>query len=193
MADVDVLVICGAAGVGKTSTAHEVSALLGRSGIAHATVDADELDRMHPWPVPGLPAFEPARTNLAALWSTYLGLGHTRLVLCGVFADLRQELAWIADAVPRAAFTVVRLTASPQVLAQRVRRREIGSGTEDQLERSTAQSEAIAAADPGGTLVVDTTGLTVQQVADRVVGLWPAARTAGRSRHRPPDTGPAVR
>lgn len=170
---VDVLVICGPAGIGKTSTAYEVSLRLAADDVAHALVDCDELDRVYPWPIPGLPPWEPVRRNLAAVWANYAELGHTRLMLCGVFADLRQEMPWIAEAVPDAAFTVVRLTAPMQVLEERVRRREIGSGARDQLRRSARQVEEIAAADPPGTLVVDTTGLDVAEVARRVLALWP--------------------
>jgi hypothetical protein len=172
---VDVLVICGAAGVGKTSTACEVSLRLAGEGMTHAMVDCDELDRVHPWPVPGVPVWEMARRNLSAVWGNYAELGHHRLLLCGVFADLRQELRWIADAVPDAAFTVVRLTAGLGVLETRVRRREIGTAADDQLVRSTRQLEEIVLFDPPGTLVVDTNGLDVARVAERVLALWPAA------------------
>ncbi len=171
---VDVLVICGAAGVGKTATAYEVSLRLAEDGMGHALVDCDELDRLHPWPVPWFPVWEVARRNLTSVWANYAELGHHRLLLCGVFADLRQELRWIAEAVPDAAFTVVRLTAGLDVLETRVRRREIGTAAEDQLIRSTRQSEEIALFDPPGTLVVDTNGLDVAQVAERVISLWPA-------------------
>ncbi|MEU6171655.1 AAA family ATPase [Streptantibioticus parmotrematis] len=181
---VDALVICGAAGVGKTATAREVSRRLVEGGLAHALVERDELDRVHPWPPPGLPRWEPARRNLAAIWATYAGLGHHRLVLCGVFADLRQELRWIAEAVPDAAVTVVRLTAPRDVLASRVRRRDTGGAARDQLRRSERQMEEIAATDPPGTLVVDTANLPVAAAADRLIALWPAV---------PGDAAPGAR
>ncbi|MDI5964184.1 hypothetical protein POF50_020855 [Streptomyces sp. SL13] len=183
---VDVLVICGAAGVGKTSTAYEVSLRLAEDGVEHALVDCDELDRVHPWPVPGLPRWEMARRNLASVWGNYAELGHHRLVLCGVFADLRHELHWIADAVPDAAFTVVRLTAKLGVLETRVRRREIGTAADDQLVRSTRQSRDIAVFDPSGTLTVATDGLTVSEVSRRVIALWPALPPGSRT--APPGT-----
>ncbi|MCQ4083079.1 ATP-binding protein [Streptomyces sp. RB6PN25] len=175
---VDVLVICGAAGVGKSETAREISHRLSEAGTAHAVVDCDELDRVHPWPVPGLPPWEPARRNLAAVWANYARLGHTRLMLCGVLADLRQELPWIAQAVPDAAFTVVRLTAGIDELHERVRRRGPGTGRREQLCRTARQVEQIAATDPPATLVVDTTGLDVPAVAARVIALWPAVAPA---------------
>lgn len=171
---VDVLVICGAAGVGKTSTACEVSLRLAGDDVTHAMVDCDELERLHPWPVPQFPVWEVSRRNLSAVWRTYSDLGHQRLLLCGVFSDLRQELRWIAEAVPDAAFTVVRLSAGREVLESRVRRREIGTAADDQLVSSNRQLEEIAFLDPPGTLVVDTDCLDVPQAAERVIALWPA-------------------
>ncbi|MDF3290007.1 hypothetical protein [Streptomyces silvisoli] len=176
---VDVLVICGAAGVGKSSTVYEVSRRLAADSMAHAVLDCDELDRIQPWPVPGLPVWEMARRNLAAVWANYADLGHHRLMLTGVFADLRQELPWIAEAVPAAAFTVVRLTACLDVLRERVTRRGIGGRIGEQLSRSARQLEEIAASDPPGTLVVDTGDLDVRAVADRVIALWPALAPTG--------------
>ncbi len=170
---VDVLVICGAAGVGKTSTASELSLRLAGDDVTHALVDCDALDRSHPWPVPEFPVWEVARRNLRAVWGTYAELGHQRLLLCGVFSDLRQELRWIADAVPDAAFTVVRLTACLDVVQSRVRR-VAGTTATDQVAGSTRQLEEIALLDPPGTLVVDTGDLDVPQVAERVLALWPA-------------------
>ncbi|AEW97057.1 MULTISPECIES: ATP-binding protein [Streptomycetaceae] len=181
----DVLVLCGAVGVGKSTTAHEVSLRLADDGLAHAVVDCGELERLHPWPVEGLPESEAARRNLAAVWANYAGLGHHRLMLCGVFTDLHHELPWIAEAVPDAAFTVIRLTADPAVLADRVRPRP-GSATPvpDPLDRAERQLREIAAADPPGTLVVDTTGRGVAEVAEQVMALWPAVshpRETGRN------------
>jgi adenylylsulfate kinase-like enzyme len=176
---VDVLVICGAAGVGKSSTAREVSRRLAADSMAHAVLDCDELDRIHPWPVPGLPPWEMARRNLAAVWANYADLGHNRLMLTGVFADLRQELPWIAEAVPAAAFTVVRLTAGLDVLRERARRQRFRGRAEGQLDVAKRQLEEIALSDPPGTLVVDTGGVGIREVVDRVIALWPAVAPTG--------------
>jgi uncharacterized membrane protein len=71
---VDVLVICGAAGVGKSSTAYEVAHLLAAANLPHAMLDCDELDRVHPWPPPGLAPNELSRRNLTAVWSNLAAL-----------------------------------------------------------------------------------------------------------------------
>ncbi|ONH52964.1 hypothetical protein CcI49_33170 [Frankia sp. CcI49] len=179
MSATHILLICGAAGVGKSSTAYEVAHRLRALDVAHAMIDSDELDRVHPWPPPGLPASELSRRNLAAIWSTFAALGHTRLLLTGVFVALAEEAAWIAEAVPGADVTVVRLTADLPTLASRIHRREIGSGAQAQLARTIRQLEMIDQCDPSGTTVIDTTGQTIATTAAQIIDVWlnqPGAR-----------------
>ncbi|WP_206505287.1 hypothetical protein [Streptomyces chrestomyceticus] len=168
----EILVLCGAAGVGKSTTAYEVSHQLGRADVPHALLDTDQLDQVHPWPPPGLAPSELSRRNLAAVWANLAEVGHTRLILTGVFVTLERELAWIADAVPDAGLTPVRLTADAPTLERRVRRREIGSGAADQLARTARQHAALARPEPPGTTVIDTTGRSVVSVACEVIGVW---------------------
>ncbi len=167
-----VLVLCGAAGVGKSTTAYEIAHQLGRADIPHAVIDTDQLDQVHPWPPPGLAPSELSRRNLAAVWANLAEVGHTRLLLTGVFVALERELAWIADAVPGADIVSVRLTADVSALEQRVRRREIGSEADGQLARTLRQYADLRRPEPPGTTVIDTTGRTVASVAAEVVGVW---------------------
>ncbi|WP_030675330.1 hypothetical protein [Streptomyces rimosus] len=168
-----VLVLCGAAGVGKSTTAYEISHQLGRADIPHAVIDTDQLDQVHPWPPPGLAPDELSRRNLAAVWTNLAEVGHTRLILTGVFVTLERELTWIADAVPGADITAVRLTADVPTLEHRVRRREIGSEAAGQLTRTLRQyADLRRRPEPPGTTVIDTTGRTVVSVAAEVVGVW---------------------
>ncbi|MFH8410050.1 hypothetical protein ACH4FX_35525 [Streptomyces sp. NPDC018019] len=167
-----ILVLCGAAGVGKSTTAYEVSHRLGRADIPHALIDTDQLDQVYPWPPPGHTPSELSRRNLAALWANLAGIGHTRLLLTGVFVSLERELTWIADAVPGAGITSVRLTADVPTLENRVRRREIGSEAAGQLARTLRQHAALRRPEPPGTTVIDTTGRTVVSVASEVVEVW---------------------
>jgi broad-specificity NMP kinase len=162
-----VAVICGTAGVGKTSVAVELSLLLATADVAHALIGTDELDRVHPWPPPGWASSDLSERNLAALWSTYAGLGQTRLVLCAVMVDVPRELTWIARAVPGAAFTVFRLAADGATLEERVHRRELGSGAAAQLERTLRYAAAID--DPDDVIRIDTTELDVTTVARRIL------------------------
>jgi molybdopterin-guanine dinucleotide biosynthesis protein len=61
----EVLVIAGPAGVGKTTVANEVSAQLRRANVAHAVVDTDVLDDVFPVPDE---QWRVTEQNLAAVW-----------------------------------------------------------------------------------------------------------------------------
>jgi predicted kinase len=120
------ILITGPVGSGKTTVAIEASAQLEAAEIAHALVDADELDRIFPAP-PGDP-HKTALTqrNFAAVWENLRAAGAPRLFLTMVAASLERELAWLHEAVPGAQITVVRLRASESTLLDRVRQREVG-------------------------------------------------------------------
>lgn len=64
--------------------------------------------------------------NLAALWSNFVAIGASRLLLAGLL-EYRSELSLLSEAVPGAVVTVVRLRAPLTVLEQRIRVREPGS------------------------------------------------------------------
>jgi hypothetical protein len=140
---------------------------MANADVQHALIDTDELDRVHPWPPPGWEDFELSRRNLAALWSTYAELGHTRLVLCAVMVNVARELQWIATAVPGARFTVFRLSGSHAALEARVMSREIGSGGAAQLERTLRYADEIV--DGEDVVQIDTTDLDVTTVARRIL------------------------
>ena len=166
--EVEVLIVCGPAGVGKTSVVNEVAEQLKRAGLDHAVIDTDALDQVHPWPPPGLAPSELSRRNLAAVWRNFRAIGHRRLILAGVFVDLPLEIAWITDAVHPDRVTAVRLTATEEELEARVRQREIGSAADAQLRRTFQQARAIAA--ESRALTIDTTGESVAGVARLVLG-----------------------
>jgi 2-phosphoglycerate kinase len=46
--EVDILLITGPAGVGKSTLCWEIGAELGKAGVPHAIIESDELDRV--WP-----------------------------------------------------------------------------------------------------------------------------------------------
>jgi hypothetical protein len=173
---VRILAISGAAGVGKSTTALEASELLRRAGVAHALIDTDELDRISPVPS-DLAAI--TERNLVAVWESFRERGVRRLILVGVFLDQPSELAWIRRAVPDAAMTLVRLTADPETILGRVRRREIGTGGEDQAARTRRQLEVLAHGARDGVSVLETDGRPVTDVARDALALAGWAVAAG--------------
>jgi hypothetical protein len=97
--------------------------------------------------------------------------GVRRLILAGVILHRPSELAWIARAVPGADFTLVRLVASEQTILERVRRRELGSGLESQLERTKAQLRSFEDDMTTEVHLVATDGQLVADIAAEIVAL----------------------
>ena len=172
---IDILLITGPAGIGKSTLCWEIGARLARSGVAYAIIETDELDRVFPRPTQEqLQAVRPGTSdvsalNLAAMWQTYRALGHTRLVMSGVMMHLEFDRRWIRAAIPEANITVVRLVGSEVSLLQRVDRREIGSGRDEQAQRSLRQLNRISAEPTGTSIVVQTDDKTPADLAEIVL------------------------
>jgi broad-specificity NMP kinase len=168
---VDVLVICGAAGVGKSTVTWEIGRQLQIAGVRHAIIDTDELDRVYPQPEPLSELVVLSRRNLKALWESFAALGHSRLMLSGVFLDLEADLSWINGSLEDADITVVRLLASDETLRQRVESREIGSAREEQTHRTLAQAEALRQHTTERAVVVETDGRHPVEIAQEILGI----------------------
>jgi ribose 1,5-bisphosphokinase PhnN len=178
---VEVLLVAGASGVGKTSVVHEVSALLRRARVAHAVVDGDDMDASHPGPGESDRDWV-TTTNLAKVWSTYRAVGQHRLVYVNTVSVL--EAGTLAAAVDRDARCLgVLLEADPPTLAARIAARETGSEEEVHVARSLARHESLSAAAPAWVLRVPTVGRTVGEIAAEVVAHtgWESAAAARRT------------
>ena len=171
----EITLITGPAGIGKSTLCWEMSAQLVTAQVAHAVIETDELDRVFPRPSSeDLKRIRPGTTdvssiNLAAIWSTYRALGHTRLVMSGVMQHLDFDRRWILAAIPDATITVTRLTASEPILLARLAQREIGSGADEQVKRSLRQARRMTCEDAGGVFVVPTDGKTPTELAKAVL------------------------
>lgn len=173
------LLLTGTVGVGKTTTAEAAADRLRAQAVPHAVVDLDELRRC--WPAPPDDPFHTALSlrNLAALSRAYRDAGAERLVLAGV-CESRDDRQRHADAVG-APLQVVRLLASADVVAPRLRRRHVDdpAGLAWHLERRGELDAVLDAADVADAAVrVD--GLTPAAVVLRAAG-W----STGEDVHRP--------
>ncbi|HVG89496.1 MAG: AAA family ATPase [Gaiellales bacterium] len=165
---VPVLLLTGPSGVGKTTVAYEVSAMLAARDVAHALIDTDNLDHIHPPPADDPTKGRLTAANLAAVWANLSRAGARRLILTGVVEDLEAELRLLGPAVPEGQWTVVLLRASYEERARRLAGRESGSGLEYHLARTRIVAERLERR-THGRLVVDTDGLSVEQVAAAVL------------------------
>jgi hypothetical protein len=166
----EVLLIGGRSGVGKSTVAWETSSLLQRLGVAHAFIEGDFLDQVHP-----APADDPARTqitarNLASIWGNYRDLGQRRLIYCNTVAVLEADMITGAMGGPVTPVGVL-LTAGDAVASERLHGREVGSDLASHLERSARMAGHLDAAAPSWVYRLATDGRTVAETAERVVEL----------------------
>jgi GrpB-like predicted nucleotidyltransferase (UPF0157 family) len=167
---VDVILLCGPTGAGKTTTAFEMSRMLAASGVTHAVIDTDELDRVYPQPSSESELIELTSRNLMAVWESYASLGHHRLILCGVMLDSAAATRWIAEALGNPKITVVRLVATESTLEARIMVREIGSGRQHHLQTAVRQAAQLGQEVRLNEKTVVTDGRTPIEVAGDVLG-----------------------
>lgn len=164
---VPIMIVTGPVGVGKTTVALEISELLEQSGRAHACVDLDALR----WHYPRRPddrfSTRLAMKNLAAIWLNFREYGATSLVVADVI-ETRSGLDRYRAAIPGADIFVVRLTASLQTLAQRLKQRELGLSLDWHLQRAP-ELTAIMERNNVEDLLVATDGKTVTQIAEEIL------------------------
>jgi len=170
-----ILLVTGPAGIGKSTVCWELGAELTNAEIPHAIIESDELDRVFPRPSRDeLDRLSPGTTdissiNLAALWSTYRALGHSRLIMSGVMLHLAFDRRWISAAIPNAEIMVVRLHATESTLIERLDKREVGSGRDEQVQRTLRQARRMAGEEPDGMLHLTTDGKTPQELAAEIL------------------------
>lgn len=134
---VEVLVISGSMGSGKTTILAEASDLLTGADIPHAAIDLDGLSLGH-WLVPGCDDL--AYRNLAAIWRNYAAAGIPRLLI-GEAIDGPDKLERIRNAIPGGVLVVCRLRGRIETMRERVREREPGMLQRELVDR-VAELEA---------------------------------------------------
>jgi len=177
-----VLWLCGPTGVGKSAVGFQIFMQQLGAGRAAAFVDLDQVGFCEP-----APSDDPARhrvkaSNLAALWRTYRTAGAQCLVMVGP-AAAESDIKRYTEALPDATFTVGRLHAQPEELTRRIMLRGEGRGWAQPGDPLRGQPTArlldvarIAIMDDTGLegagvgdLRVDTTRLSVREVADTII------------------------
>ncbi|MFD3505748.1 AAA family ATPase [Streptomyces sp. NPDC058678] len=179
-ADLPVLWLCGATGVGKSTVGFEVYQRVLGAGATAAYLDLDQLGFCRPVPDDAANHRVKAR-NLAAVWRTYRAAGAQCLIMSGPVEDEATVKAY-SDAMPAAELTLCRLHAGRQHLTERIMSRgQDGSWAQpgDPLRGQSVTrllhvaDQAVASAasleDAGiGDLRIDTDGHTVERVADAI-------------------------
>jgi hypothetical protein len=126
------LIISGTMGAGKTAVLGEASGILVMRQISHAAIDLDCLGLAH------LPSTasndEVIYGNLRSVYKNYAAIGVQRFLVGRALED-RAELKLRRDVIPPSSTVVCRLTASVEVMKQRVKMRESGISQQEYIAR----------------------------------------------------------
>ncbi|MFB6627125.1 AAA family ATPase [Streptomyces sp. NPDC056374] len=169
MAQAEVLLIAGRAGVGKTTVAWEVSAQLRAEMVAHCVIEGDFMGQVHPAPEGDPRRKKITERNLTALWSNYAELGYHRLIYTHTVSVLAENEGMFRRAMG-ADVRIVRvvLTASDATARERLTGRERGSELEHEVEGSARKARILDEQMPEDTLRVATDGRAVVDIAREV-------------------------
>lgn len=164
------ILVNGTVGVGKSTTADAIGAVLTERGIPHAVIDLDTLRRA--WPAPSDDPFHEVLqfANLEDVVRNYRRAGVETFVLAGVVESggaLADHRRIVGDSL-----AVIRLRLPVDVIRSRLRVRHDGDepGLGWHLHRAGELPDILEAAALDDA-IVDTEGMTPRQVADRIVHL----------------------
>jgi RecA/RadA recombinase len=184
-ADGQVMLICGPAGVGKSTVGFQLYLRCLHAGLAASYVDLDQISFVRPAHPDDAGGHRLKARNLAAIWRNYHAAGATHLIATGPI-DNAQALQAYAAEIP-AALTLCRLRAGRDELTTRILSRGAGGSwpqpgdplrgqpTRVLLEssaRAAEQAAALAKSQLGG-LLIDTDGRLPEEAAALI------GRTAG--------------
>lgn len=181
MTTIQILLLGGASGTGKTTVGWELSAILEQRCVAHCVIDGDTLGHIFPAP-PG----DPSRSgiverNLASVWSGFAEVGQTRLIYTNTVSVLEEEMIRRAVRASSAGgvvsseveveveFTSVVLVAGARTVAQRLARRETGDRVDLHIDRSLRAAMLLQQRASESVVVISTDGRAVEDVALEVL------------------------
>jgi len=168
MNPIPLLIVSGPVGVGKTSSAQEVSNVLVARSVSHTLLDLDCLARTYPREAKDRFGSKLMLTNLRSVWRNCVAAGSKNLVLARVIENETDKDA-IAECIPHAVTVVCRLQAHNETLVSRVRKREIGTRAQLHEQRSLELAASLNDGAPTDFLV-DTDGKSIADVANEIVG-----------------------
>jgi adenylylsulfate kinase-like enzyme len=176
-----ILLICGPAGVGKSTIGFQLYLRYLQAGRTAGYVDLDQIGFLSP-AADGDPGHHRLKaSNLAAMWRNYHAAGATHLIATGPVQNEAVLQAYV-DALPAATVTLCRLHAGRAELTRRIMSRgEGGSWSQpgDPLRGQPAgylamvADQAVATAEAMeravvGAVRIDTDGRTVAEAADLI-------------------------
>ncbi len=184
---VQVLLISGTCGVGKSTIAAEINDTLAELRVPNAAVDLDAL--VWQWPSTSPWNNDLMFENLTALWPNYEARGVSHLVLARV-VEARSELDRYRAAIPEAEITVCRLVSPESTRVARLHQRMAPGASRDWHVERTVELEHLLSVRGVEDFSVDNGERPVRAVAVEVLsraGWISATQPAEASRRHEPD------
>lgn len=167
MAIDEVLMIGGAAGVGKSTVGWEVSVQLNRLKVGHWHLEGDVLDAAWPRPEDDGNGERMTVNTMRAMAGVFAAEGYTRCVYVQTASLIDFHL--VTDALGDVELKGVLLTASDETRCQRLAQREIGTDLDRHLASSHHMAEVLERRAPAWVHRLPTDGRSVSEIARDVI------------------------
>lgn len=167
MAIEEVLMVGGAAGVGKSSVGWEMSVQLKRADIAHWFLEGDALDAAWPRTPDDLDGSRLSVKNLRAMAEVFGGAGYTRCIYAQTASVVAQEL--VREALGQVRMQGFLLTATESTRIVRLTQREIGTDLDRHVRVGAATAHYLRANAPDWVRRIATDDRSVEQIAATII------------------------
>ncbi len=163
MNQIEVLVLNGSPGSGKTTLANAIAERLRAMDIPHAVIDVDELARVHPEIDSSL-----GWRNLRAIWPNYAAFPNLRVIL-PVCIESKRHLDEMRSAAPSRKFTICELVANESILKERVTKRVPNEYWRSKLRKLVERHLAKDPTDRFGDFRIRTDDPSVEEAAEQIL------------------------
>lgn len=162
------ILLIGPVGSGKTTTLHELEAMLAARDLPNAIVDLDWLAWATPPACSGVSHHELLMRNLADVWANYRAVGIHHIAVARALHDA-AEVQCVRNALRGCETCVVELVGDTGVLRERIRRRDTGVELAEHLAMLDAFD--VIERDLRPDAVVEFDDQTPEQIARDVLGV----------------------
>jgi len=162
--NVEVLILHGSPGSGKTTLAEAIAEQLREADQTNAVIDLDEISRVYP---PQDHSF--SRRGLKAIWSNYAAIPNLKVVIPTVIADAEDHRLLI-DAMPATKVMICELSAPEPVLKERVSTREPNEYWQNRLRKWVDVYHKRDESQKFGDFQVTTHDKSVENTAQEIIG-----------------------
>ncbi len=164
MNKLEILVINGPPGSGKTTTANEISEQLREKEVPHAILDVDELARIYPETNDSDVKWEAVRL----LWPNYQKLTPLKVIL-PVLLDTKEDVDKLKAATPCHDFIICELVANKDLLKQRIKEREPNEFWQRKISKLVDRYDALPNEQRFGDFQVHTDNQTALEAASEIL------------------------